>query len=377
MSIAGKNTENKLHPTSKYDNLLKMSVLENIKKIEDTAKQEVKTAENLDKLEDLEKQYLGREGELTQITKSIPDLEKNVRPKVGKKVNQVKSALEKLIKSKTAELRETEKKSREEVWLDVTLPGEKPKLGHLHPVTQTVHEIEGIFHRLGFVRRRYPEVETDWYAFESLNMPENHPARDEWETFYVQNPNVKTQISNKKEKPNLVLTPHTSNGQVREMERVGVPIRMINISRCGRRQSDISHIPTFYQFEGLVVDKGINITHLKGTLDFFIREYFGNDRTYRLRPTDFRFTEPSFEIDISCGLCGGEGCRYCKGGWSELGGSGIVHPKVLKNGGLDPKKVSGFAFGWGVERVFMMRENLNIDDIRILYENDLRFLRQF
>ncbi len=369
--------EKQLRLDSKYGNLLKMQVLEKIEKIQKEAQQKIKNAQNTRDLENLEKVYLGKRGELTEITKSIPSLKEKERPKVGKKVNQAKSKLENALKNKRAELKESGGGSREGVWLDVTLPGEKPELGHLHPVTQTIHEIEDIFHRLGFVRRRYPELETDWYAFESLNMPPNHPARDEWETFYIQAPNNKLQISNKKKEANLVLTPHTSNGQVREMEKVGTPVRMINISRCGRRQSDINHIPTFYQFEGLVIDKGINITHLKGTLDFFVREYFSEERKYRLRPYDFRFTEPSFEIDVTCGLCKGKGCKYCKGGWSELGGAGMVHPQVLKNGDLDPKKVSGFAFGWGVERVFMMRENLNISDIRVLYENDLRFLKQF
>ncbi|MEA2020278.1 MAG: phenylalanine--tRNA ligase subunit alpha [Patescibacteria group bacterium] len=358
-----------------------MKVLEKIEKIQKEAQQRIKNVQSIRDLEDLEKLYLGKRGELTEITKSIPSLKEKERPKVGKKVNQAKSKLETTLKNKRNELKESGGESRGEVWLDVTLPGKKPKLGHLHPVTQTIHEIEDIFHRLGFVRRRYPEVETDWYAFESLNMPPNHPARDEWETFYIENPKFDPPAGGRSSKAEydtrFVLTPHTSNGQVREMERVGVPVRMINISRCDRRQSDVSHIPTFYQFEGLVVDKDINITHLKGTLDFFVKEYFGEDREYRLRPYDFRFTEPSFEIDISCGLCHGKGCRYCTGGWSELGGAGMVHPQVLKNGSLDPKKVSGFAFGWGVERVFMMRENLNISDIRVLYENDIRFLRQF
>ncbi|MFW6143910.1 MAG: phenylalanine--tRNA ligase subunit alpha, partial [Patescibacteria group bacterium] len=298
------------------------------------------------------------------------------RKKWGQKINQLKEKLAQKIEEKEDLLAE-KKPSFKQEWLDISLPGEPPELGHLHPITQTIYQIENIFHRLGFVRRRYPEVETDWYAFESLNMPENHPARDEWETFYIDGKR-KAEGGRRKEKNTaLVLTPHTSSGQVREMQKYGAPIRMINISRCDRRQADISHAPTFYQFEGLVIDKNINITHLKGTLDFFVREYFGKDRTYRLRPYDFRFTEPSFEIDVSCALCDGKGCRYCSGGWSELGGAGMVHPEVLKNGDLDPEKVSGFAFGWGVERVFLMNSNLNIDDLRVLYQNKTHFLEQF
>ncbi len=205
-------------------------------------------------------------------------------------------------------------------------------------------------------------------------MKSDHPARDEWETFFVNNPE-----NNKLKKPQtIVLTPHTSNGQVREMQRIKTPpVRMLNIAKCYRRQSDVSHNPFFYQFEGLLVDKNISIAHLKGTLDYFVKNFFGPERETRLRPYHFQFTEPSFEIDISCGVCRGKGCKVCKQGWLELGGAGMVHPNVLKAGNIDSKKYSGFAFGWGVERTMMMKDNLNIDDVRKLYEPDLRFLRQF
>lgn len=175
----------------------------------------------------------------------------------------------------------------------------------------------------------------------------------------------------------LVITPHTSSGQVKEMLKGNLPIRMLNISRCGRRQIDASHVPSFYQFEGLVVDEGINITHLIGVLNYFAKRFFGSDRKIRLRPYHFRFTEPSFEIDIDCGICHGKGCKVCKGGWLELGGAGMVHPNVLKAGNLDPEKYTGFAFGWGVERTYMMKSGTKIDDIRHLFSNDLRFLEQF
>jgi phenylalanyl-tRNA synthetase alpha chain len=246
---------------------------------------------------------------------------------------------------------------------DITQPGIKPEIGHLHLVTQTIWEIEEIFNSLGFYRVRYPEVETDWYAFESLNMPKNHPARDEWETFFIT--------------PNVVLTPHTSSGQIREMERGKLPIKMINISKCYRRQIDISHVPMFHQFEGLYINKDVSIAQLKGVFDYFVKKFFSENRKIRLRPSHFRFTEPSFEVDINCSICMGRGCRFCKAGWVELGGAGMVHPQVLKNGGIEPNKYSGFAFGWGVERVYMMKSGINLPDIRLIYKNDLRFLNQF
>ena len=215
----------------------------------------------------------------------------------------------------------------------------------------------------------YPEVEWDWYTFGSLNMPKNHPARDEWETFFIEN------LAHPKY-GEAILTPHTSSGQLREMERLKKPpIRMLNIAKCYRRQSDISHAPMFYQFEGLVIDKGINITHLKGTLNYFVKQYFGPERKTRIRPFHFQFTEPSFEVDVTCIVCGGKGCKVCKEGWMELGGSGMVHPIVLKNGGIDPQNYTGFAWGWGVERLLMMKHG--IPDIRFLFNGDLRFLNQF
>jgi phenylalanyl-tRNA synthetase alpha chain len=238
-------------------------------------------------------------------------------------------------------------------------------------VTQAIEEISSVFESIGFVRARYPEVDWDLYAFEGLNMPKGHPARDEWETFFV---DVPENSKNGK----VVLTPHTSNGQVREMLRVkNPPIRMINIAKCYRRQSDVSHVPMFHQFEGLVVDTDISIVNLKGTLDYFARSFFGKERKTRLRPYHFQFTEPSFEIDISCGNCNGVGCKLCKAGWLELGGAGMVHPNVLKAGGIDSKKYSGFAFGWGVERTYMMKGGISIPDVRLLYSSDLRFLTQF
>ena len=232
-----------------------------------------------------------------------------------------------------------------------------------------------MFARIGFTAVRTPEIDWDYYAFESLNMPPEHAARDDWETFFVDAP-----IGTKKHQGKPVLTPHTSNSQVRTMEAQEPPIRMINIGRCYRRQIDVSHTPMFHQFEGMMIDKGVNMSHLKGIFDYFAKTYFGPDRRTRLRPHHFRFTEPSVEVDISCGVCGGDergDCRLCKAGWLELGGGGMTHPNVIAAGGLDPNVYTGFAFGWGVERTLMMRSGIKIDDIRILYKNDLRFVRQF
>jgi len=330
---------------------------------------------NLDDFNQLQIEYLGKNGLLKQAMQQIIDLPKDQRASFGQTANSVKIELEKAFHTKLNEL--SEQKSQKE-WFDPTLPGIKPPQGHLHLVTQAIEDIANIFSRIGFTRARYPEVDWDYFAFEALNMPADHPARDEWETLFVE------QEANAK-MGKVVLTPHTSNGQVREMLRVDSkpPIRMINIAKCYRRQQDITHAIMFHQFEGLVIDKGITISHLKGTLDYFVKEFYGPDRETRLRPFHFQFTEPSFEVDINCAVCLGKGevkgvkCRTCKQGWLELGGAGMVHPNVLKSGKIDPMEYAGFAFGWGVERVYMMRSDVKIDDIRRLYENDVRFLEQF
>jgi phenylalanyl-tRNA synthetase alpha chain len=317
-------------------------------------------------IEELRIAYLGRNGKLTSLIKNLKDIPPDKRKQAGILINEAKNTLTQLLASQKNKLIYQVK-----AWFDPTIPGVKPKVGHLHLITQAIEEISKTFEQIGFIRVRYPEVEWDWYAFEGLNMPKDHPARDEWETFFVdQLPHPKY--------GQVVLTPHTSSGQLREMQRVGKPpIRMINIAKCYRRQIDVSHVPMFHQFEGLVIDKGISVVHLKGTLDYFARNFFGKERKTRLRPFHFQFTEPSFEVDINCGVCGGQGCKLCKAGWLELGGAGMVHPVVLKNGGIDPKKYSGFAFGWGVERTYMMKSGLSIPDIRLLYSPDLRFLTQF
>lgn len=336
------------------------TTLEDIKK---RFLKELSSVSNIDEINLLEIKYLGRQGEINQLFKTLP-IKGN--PEIGKAINEIKKTCQEQILDKQNKILDQGTKEG----IDVTVPGIKPPKGTKHLITQAIDEIESIFNSLGFVRRRYPEVETDWYYAEGLNIPKDHPARDDQETFYVTD--------------DVVLTAHTSNGQLHEMERVkNPPIKMINISKTYRRQADATHSPMFHQFEGLVVDKNINISHLIGVTEYFAKSFFGTDRTTRLRPHHFQFTEPSFEIDISCGLCHGTGivdghtCKICKSGWLELGGAGMVHPNVLKNGGLNPEEYTGFAFGWGVERVLMMKSGLNLPDLRLLYTDDLRFLKQF
>lgn len=329
--------------------------------------EEVENTFDNKKLNELFLRTFGTKGQFTLLIKKIKYLPIAERPKIGKLANKIKQELEYQFKSKKVQINQ----SLSGEWMDVTAPGILPPLGHLHIVSQTITEVTRIFEHIGFTRRRYPEIEWEWYAFESLNMPSQHPARDDFETFFIDLPaNPKL--------GKVVLSPHTSSGQVREMERVGKPpIRMINIAKCYRPNWDISHTPMFHQFEGLVIDRGINITHLKGTFEYFAKKFFGKDRKIRLRPFHFQFTEPSFEVDITCGFCGGGGCRLCKEGWMELCGSGMVHPNVLRAGKIDPNIYTGYAFGWGIERSYMMKQGLKIDDLRLLYSNDIRFLEQF
>jgi len=338
--------------------------------IKNTAISFILEAEDLESLEKTKLQFLGRSGKLTLAIKEITKIPLEKRKEFGSLANEVKQTIEDAIETQKAKLK-TQKLTKVIEGIDVTNPGIKPPLGHLHLVTQAIEEITAIFGKIGFERVRYPEVEWDWYAFEALNFPMEHPARDDWETFFIKG------TPDPKLGPQL-LTPHTSSGQIREMERLGKPpIRMLNIAKCYRRQSDVSHVPMFHQFEGLLIDKSISITHLKGTLDYFVKSWFGEKRQSRIRPYHFQFTEPSFEVDVTCGVCEGLGCKLCKAGWLEMGGAGMVHPNVLRAGGIDPQKYTGFAFGWGVERVLMMREGLKVDDLRILYSNSLEFLEQF
>lgn len=316
--------------------------------------------------------YLGKKGIINTVSKEITSLTSTEKAQAGQALNQAK-------KSITSHFSSDNTQYPTDTWIDITAPGKVDPLGHLHPITQAIDEITSIFTAIGFSRFRYPEVDYDYYAFESLNMPSAHPARDEWETFFIDTPAHP-------QKGSLVLTPHTSSGQVREMERVKgkPPIRMLNLGKCYRRQQDVTHTAMFHQFEGLVVDQGITIQHLKGTLDYFAKQYYGETAKSRIRPFMFKFTEPSFEVDFSCTHCDGRGvletgdkCRFCKSGWHEVGGAGMVHPNVLKAGGIDPEKYTGFAFGWGVERVYTLKPGLELSDIRPLYSNNLEFLANF
>lgn len=328
---------------------------------------------NNDDLVVIENKNLGRNGLINDLLKKIKDVTPEQKKEYGQKVNELKKQVTLLITEKRSQLSQNQTQE----FFDKTLPGKSYPKGSLHIMTYAIEEIEKIFKKIGFTRVSYPEVEWEHFAFETLNMPKGHPARDDFETFFIDYP-----INDKYGK--MVLTPHTSNGQNREMKRVVTPpIRMINIAKTYRPNWDATHTPMFHQFEGLCVDKGINITHLKGTINFFAKEFFGKDREIRLRPHHFQFTEPSFEIDVSCGVCNGTGtfkgnkCKVCKSGWLELGGSGMVHPNVLRAGGIDPTVYSGWAFGFGPERCMMMREGLKMDDIRVLYNGDVRFLEQF
>ncbi|MDO5561691.1 MAG: phenylalanine--tRNA ligase subunit alpha [bacterium] len=334
-----------------------------------------------DQSADWETKYLGKKGLFRQLAAQIREVED--KKLAGEKFNQLKLQLEEILSSKVNDQKADAARvqtSSPDKTVDLTLPADdKEPAGHLHPITQAIEEISDIFARLGFIRVRHPELDLDENVFERLNMAPNHPARDEWETFFVSHPG---EASGKL--PTWVMTPHTSNGQVHEMKRLGQPpVRMINIGRCYRRQQDATHTQMFHQFEGLLIDKGINITHLKGVLDYFAREFYGVGTKSRIRPFHFQFTEPSFEIDFSCQICGGTGevdgqkCKFCKSGWHEVGGAGMVHPNVLRAAGIDPEIYTGFAFGWGIERTYTLRPGLNIDDIRNFYNGNLDFLQQF
>lgn len=358
-----------LHIIQLLINKLRRIMEEELIGIKNSALSLILDAKESKSLEETKFQFLGRSGKLTLAIKEIAKLPVEKRPEIGVLANEVKSTIEQAIKDKNENLKLSLKKKKR-LKIDVTNPSVLPPLGHLHLITQAIDEISDIFSHIGFKRVRYPEVEWDYFAFTALNFPPNHPARDEWETFFIEG----------EENPKfgkMLLTPHTSSGQVREMQSKKLPIKMLNIAKCYRRQSDVSHSPMFHQFEGLVVDKNVSIVNLKGTLDYFVKSYFGEERQARIRPYHFQFTEPSFEVDVTCDVCKGRGCRLCKGGWLELGGAGMVHPNVLKAGGVNPEEYTGFAFGWGVERVLMMKEGIKIDDLRLLYSNNLGFLKQF
>ena len=311
-------------------------------------------------IEKLTQRYLGRKGLLTLLLKRLAELPKEERPVFGKLANQVKEDLHGKFKSVFDSL--TSKVVKPESAFDVTLPGRRIPLGNLHPITTTTEEICAIFSRLGFNVAEGPEVELTYYNFEALNIPKDHPARDIQDTFYISD--------------NVVLRTHTSPMQIRIMESKSPPVSIIAPGRVYRPDSDISHTPMFHQVEGLLVDKGITFGDLKGTLTTFIHQMFAHDTKLRFRTGFFPFTEPSAEVDIQCVICKGDGCRTCSyTGWIEILGSGMVDPEVFKAVGYDPENFSGFAFGMGIERIAMLKSGL--DDIRLFFENDIRFLQQF
>ncbi|MBW7573701.1 phenylalanine--tRNA ligase subunit alpha [Caproiciproducens faecalis] len=332
--------------------------------IREKAMRELDEAKGQQILENLRIKYLGKKGELTSILKQMGGLSAEERPKIGQLANEVRAFIEADLVKRAAELKEEETLKRlEKEKIDVTLPGVRRELGAKHPLSIELDAIKEIFVGMGFEIVEGPEVEYDYYNFEALNIPKDHPARDTQDTFYIND--------------NILLRTQTSPVQVRVMEKQKPPIRIISPGRVYRSDAvDATHSPLFHQIEGLVVDKGITFADLKGTLETFVKRMYGEDSVVRFRPHHFPFTEPSAEVDVQCFNCHGEGCRLCKGeGWIEILGCGMVHPKVLSNCGIDPEIYSGFALGMGLERVVMRK--YNIDDLRLFYENDVRFLKQF
>ncbi len=332
--------------------------------IKEAALKQIETAKDLDALNDIRVSVLGKKGELTQVLKSMKDVAPEDRPKVGQMVNDTRAAIENVLeKEKTMLQRKIrEEKMKCEV-IDVTLPGKKKMTGHRHPNQIALEDLERVFIGMGYEVVEGPEVELDHYNFELLNIPANHPAKDEQDTFYITK--------------DILLRTQTSPVQARIMEQGRMPIRIISPGRVFRSDEvDATHSPSFHQVEGLVVDKGITFADLKGTINQWAKEFFGPDTKTKFRPHHFPFTEPSAEVDVTCFKCGGKGCRMCKGsGWIEILGCGMVHPKVLHDCGIDPEEYSGFAFGIGLERIALLK--YEIDDMRLLYENDKRFLDQF
>lgn len=335
--------------------------LENIKA---EAIEEIRKAKDSLKLDEARVKFLGKKGALTGILRSMGGLSPEERPIIGKLANEVREDIERALEQALKQVKEKEKMARLSLEsIDITMPGRSSEIGNLHPITKVLDEIKEIFFGMGFSIAEGPEVELDYYNFEALNIPKNHPARDEQDTFYISD--------------SVVLRTQTSPVQIRTMEKIKPPIRIIAPGRVYRSDAvDATHSPTFHQIEGLVVDKGITMANLYGTLDTFAKKFFGEKTRTRFRPHHFPFTEPSAEMDISCHVCDGKGCRVCKGsGWIEILGSGMVHPDVLRKGEIDPEVYSGFAFGLGLERIVMKK--FEIDDIRLFYENDIRFLKQF
>ena len=337
---------------------------EKLMEIKELASKELKSVKDKTDIESLRVKYLGKKGELTSILRGMGSVSAEERPIIGKLANEIRAKIESEIEVISNDIKAKEKKEKlQNEVIDISLPGKKRVLGKRHPLESTLKQIEDIFVSMGFTIEEGPEVELDYYNFEALNIPKDHPARSEQDTFYIND--------------NIVLRTQTSPVQIRVMENQEPPIKMISPGKVFRSDAvDATHSPIFYQMEGLVIDKGITFADLKGTLELFVKKMFGENVETKFRPHHFPFTEPSAEMDASCFVCGGKGCKVCKGsGWMEILGCGMVHPQVIKNCGLDPEVYSGFAFGFGIDRMVML--NYGIDDIRALYESDMRFLKQF
>jgi phenylalanyl-tRNA synthetase alpha chain len=337
--------------------------VQDLDKLVAQATNQINTTSELAQLEQIRVDYLGKKGSITALMKQLGKLSNEERPKVGQVINQAKQAVQELINSQKEQLqtRLLEQQLLSEK-IDVSLPGRGKTIGGLHPVTRTLQRIEKLFSEMGFQVKTGPEIEDDYHNFEALNIPESHPARAMHDTFYFD--------------PHTVLRTHTSPVQVRTMENEAPPLRVIAPGRVYRCDSDLTHTPMFHQVEGLIVDENVNFAELKGLLDNFLREFFEKELKVRFRPSYFPFTEPSAEADIECVMCSGKGCRVCSHtGWLEVLGCGMVHPEVFRHSGIDAQKYTGLAFGMGVERLTMLRYGVN--DLRLFFENDLRFLRQF
>lgn len=337
---------------------------EQLQSMKSKAIDEISTSMDLKSLDEIRVAYLGKKGELTKISKGMKDLTKEERPVVGKLVNEVRTEIETTLANKLEELKLKKKMMKlESEKIDVTMPSKNIIVGKKHPITKVYDRIKDIFMGLGFCVANGPEIDTIFNNFDALNAPKNHPSRDKSDTFYIDD--------------NLVLRTQTSTVQIRTMMNQKPPIKIIAPGRCFRfDEVDATHSPMFHQIEGLVVGENVTMSELKGTLELFAKEFFGENTKTKFRPHNFPFTEPSVEVDVTCFKCNGEGCSICKGeGFIEILGAGMVHPNVLRNCGIDPQKYSGFAFGMGVDRITMLK--YEIDDIRLLFENDMRFLNQF
>ncbi|MFW0861522.1 MAG: phenylalanine--tRNA ligase subunit alpha [Dethiobacter sp.] len=336
-----------------------------LREIHNQAVAEIVAVQTEEDLKKIQIRFLGKKGEMTSLLRGMGQLPPEERPLVGGLANQIRDELTNLFTAREEELRsKARQRAMAKEHVDVTLPGKQPMIGHLHPLTLIMEEISKIFLGMGFTIKEGPEIETEYYNFEALNIPREHPAREMQDSFYI--------------RPEILLRTHTSPVQIRTMEELApqVPVRIIAPGKVYRRDDDATHSPMFHQVEGLVIDRDISLSDLKGTLLLFARQMFGPNQQVRLRPSFFPFTEPSAEVDIACVICGGQGCRVCKdSGWIEILGSGMVHPRVLELSGYDPEEYTAYAFGMGVERVAMLK--YGIDDLRMFFSNDIRMLRQF